>query len=112
MSADELDNFMQSLRDCSASPVDRHLNGYVRLTSTTTCGTKPPELASHWTHYLSVHRSYRTHAPESRRSYTPIQSSHEIGWDLAPLSKPGPYSVRNRQKCMRKSCNGKQDLHP
>jgi hypothetical protein len=39
MSADELDNFMQSLRDVSASPVERHVAG-----------------------------SYRTHAPESRRS--------------------------------------------
>ena len=31
MSADELDNFMQSLRDCSASPVDRHVNGCASL---------------------------------------------------------------------------------
>ena len=76
MTADELDNFMQTLRGTSASPADRLQEG-----------------------------TYRTHAPESRRSYTPIQSSHAIGWDLAPLSKPGPYSIRNRQKCMRKSCN-------
>ena len=111
MTADELDNFMQSLRDSSASPVDRHVNGcaaqrhvpttldLLKLNGKTNCLRACVCL-------LAACRSYRTHAPESRRSYTPIQSSHEIGWDLAPLSKPGPYSIRNRQKCMRKSCNG------
>jgi hypothetical protein len=49
MSADELDNFMQSLRDVSASPVERHVAG-----------------------------SYRTHAPESRRSC--------VFWTLKPAA--------------------------
>ena len=26
------------------------------------------------------------------------------GWDLAPLSKPGPYTLRNRERCKRQSC--------
>ena len=50
MSADELDKFMSTLRSASASPMER--------------------LAGD---------TYRTHAPQSRRSFTPIQSSHEIG---------------------------------
>ena len=79
MSADELDKFMDTLRSASASPMER--------------------LAGD---------TYRTHAPQSRRSFTPIQSSHEIGAPNISLPDPCPgcfvscarrISLRTRWPC-------------
>lgn len=48
--------------------------------------------------------TYRAFSPMCRVSLSPIQSSHAVGWDLKPLSKPGPYSLRWKERCKRKSC--------
>ena len=38
------------------------------------------------------------------RCKTPLLASHDIGWNTDPLITPGNYTLRLRERCRRKSC--------
>ena len=77
MTDEEMALFTDTVRESARTPNERHDRGTYKL---------------HW------------RAGVEMRCNTPITSSHEIGWQTKPLVKPGPHSLRMRQRASRSTC--------